>query len=113
MGNEFSLLPLSQPWPFQNKLSWFHSVSYTHLDVYKRQMVDLSESRLEASKKFGATHTICSSDIDEIKAFINEVTDGRGVDISMECVGYPATFDVCQNIISVSYTHLKKLYLCV
>ena len=64
-------------------------------------MVDLSESRLEASKKFGATHTICSSDIDEIKAFINEVTDGRGVDISMECVGYPATFDVCQNIISV------------
>ena len=59
-------------------------------------MVDLSESRLEAAKKFGATHTICSSDIAEIKAFINEVTDGRGVDISMECVGYPATFDVCQ-----------------
>ena len=52
-------------------------------------MVDLSESRLEAAKKFGATHTICSSDIAEIKAFINEVTDGRGVDISMECVGYP------------------------
>ena len=37
----------------------------------------------------------------EIKAFINEVTEGRGVDISMECVGYPATFDVCQNVISV------------
>ena len=34
-----------------------------------------------------ATHTICSSDIAEIKAFINEVTDGRGVYISMECVG--------------------------
>ena len=64
-------------------------------------MVDLSESRLEAAKKFGATHTICSSDIAEIKAFINDVTDGRGVDISMECVGYPATFDVCQNVISV------------
>ena len=64
-------------------------------------MVDLSESRLEAAKKFGATHTICSSDIAEIKAFINEVTEGRGVDISMECVGYPATFDVCQNVISV------------
>ena len=42
-----------------------------------------------------------SSDMAEIKAFINEVTDGRGVDISMECVGYPATFDVCQNVISV------------
>lgn len=64
-------------------------------------MIDLSESRLEAAKKFGATHTICSSDLEEIKTFVNKVTDGRGVDISMECVGYPATFDVCQNIISV------------
>ncbi len=60
----------------------------------------VAEILSEASRSLGV-HTICSSDIDEIKAFINEVTDGRGVDISMECVGYPATFDVCQNIISV------------
>lgn len=64
-------------------------------------MIDLSESRLEAALKFGATDVICSADIDEIKAKINELTDGRGVDVAMECVGYPATFDVAQKIISV------------
>ncbi len=42
------------------------------------------ESRSSA-KKFGATHTICPGDIAEIKAFINEVTDGRGVDFNGMC----------------------------
>lgn len=64
-------------------------------------MIDLAESRLEAAKKFGATDVICSGDIDEIKAKIDELTDGRGVDVAIECVGYPATFDVCQKIISI------------
>ena len=64
-------------------------------------MIDLSASRLEAAKKFGATDTICSADLDEIKARIHELTDGRGVDVAMECVGYPATFDVAQQIISI------------
>ena len=30
-----------------------------------------------------------------------ELTDGRGVDIVFECVGYPATFDICQNVVAV------------
>lgn len=64
-------------------------------------MIDLAESRLEAAKKFGATDVICSGDIEEIKAKINKLTDGRGVDVAIECVGYPATFDVCQKIISI------------
>ncbi|TWT10349.1 zinc-dependent alcohol dehydrogenase family protein [Streptococcus sp. sy004] len=71
-------------------------------------MVDLSESRLEAAKKFGATHTICSSDVEEIKAKIDELTDGRGVDVSMECVGYPETFDVCQNVVAIG-GHIANL----
>lgn len=71
-------------------------------------MIDLSESRLEAAKRFGATDTICSSDIEEIKAKIAELTDGRGVDVAMECVGYPATFDVAQKIISVG-GHIANL----
>lgn len=64
-------------------------------------MVDLSESRLDAAKKFGATDVICSGDIDVIKEEIDKLTDGRGVDVAIECVGYPATFDVCQKIIAV------------
>ncbi|HEQ9616928.1 TPA: zinc-dependent alcohol dehydrogenase family protein [Streptococcus pyogenes] len=64
-------------------------------------MVDLSQNRLEAAKTFGATHTICSGSSEEVKTIIDDITNGRGVDISMECVGYPATFDICQKIISV------------
>lgn len=63
-------------------------------------MIDLAESRLEASKKFGATDVICSGDVNEIKAKIDALTDGRGVDVAIECVGYPQTFDVCQKIIA-------------
>ncbi|MET3558906.1 alcohol dehydrogenase [Streptococcus rupicaprae] len=71
-------------------------------------MIDLSQSRLDAALKFGATHTICSSDIDEIKAKINDITNGYGVDIAMECVGYPATFDVAQKIVSIG-GHIANL----
>lgn len=71
-------------------------------------MVDLSVSRLEAAKAFGATHTICSSDLSEIKAEIDALTDGRGVDVSMECVGYPETFDICQNVVAIG-GHIANL----
>lgn len=64
-------------------------------------MVDLSESRLEAAKRFGATDTICSGDFDDIVKKVHELTDGRGVDVAIECVGYPATFDICQKIIAI------------
>lgn len=64
-------------------------------------MVDLSESRLEAAKRFGATDTICSDDLDDIVKKVHELTDGRGVDVAIECVGYPATFDICQKIVAI------------
>lgn len=64
-------------------------------------MVDLSEARLEAAKRFGATDTICSADLDEVVAKVNELTDGRGVDAALECVGYPATFDICQKVVAI------------
>ena len=64
-------------------------------------MVDLSQKRLEASKKFGATHTILSTSTQEVKEEIDKITKGRGVDVVLECVGYPATFDICQNVVSI------------
>lgn len=64
-------------------------------------MVDLAQSRLEQSKRFGATDVICSGDAETVKAKVDELTGGRGVDVAMECVGYPATFDICQKIVSI------------
>lgn len=61
-------------------------------------VVDLDDNRLEASLKFGATDVINSSDGKTIEK-IMELTDGEGVDVAMEVVGIPATFEVCQKII--------------
>jgi alcohol dehydrogenase len=60
-------------------------------------MIDLDENRLEVAKQFGATTTINSGKEDVAKKIMSETKDG--VDVAIEAVGIPATFDVCQQII--------------
>lgn len=60
-------------------------------------MVDLDETRLELSKKFGATDTVNSSKGDAVKKIMGMTKDG--VDVAIEAVGIPATFDICQSIV--------------
>jgi len=61
-------------------------------------MVDLDDNRLEVSKEFGATDTVNSGDENAVDK-IMELTNGKGVDVSIEAVGVPATFDICQDIV--------------
>lgn len=61
-------------------------------------MVDLDDNRLELSQKFGATKVVNSSDGRAIEK-IMELTDGKGVDVVIEAVGIPATFDICQEVV--------------
>jgi alcohol dehydrogenase len=61
-------------------------------------MVDLDDNRLEVSKEFGATKTVNSSDGNAVSK-IMELTNEKGVDVSIEAVGIPATFDICQDIV--------------
>lgn len=63
-------------------------------------MVDIDDNRLKESRRFGATHTINSKDADAAIKEIFELTDGRGVDVAIEAVGFPATFDICQRILA-------------
>lgn len=63
-------------------------------------MVDLDDNRLDMSKKFGATHTVNSKHPEEAIKKIFEISEGLGVDVAMEAVGYPQTFDICQKIIA-------------
>lgn len=60
-------------------------------------MIDLDDNRLESAKKFGATDIINSGKEDVIKRIISETKDG--VDVAIEAVGLPATFDLCQNMV--------------
>jgi alcohol dehydrogenase len=62
-------------------------------------MVDLDPHRLEVARSLGATKVVDSSDGKAVE-YIMALTDGAGVDVAMEAVGIPATFDICQSIIA-------------
>ena len=54
--------------------------------------VDIDPRKLEWAKQFGATHTIDSSTTDPVEA-IRNLTDGNGVNVAIEAVGRPETFE--------------------
>jgi alcohol dehydrogenase len=62
-------------------------------------MIDMDPARLELAKQFGATDTIQVGNDDPVEN-IMAMTDGVGVDVAIEAVGVPTTFDICQKIIS-------------
>ena len=53
--------------------------------------VDIDDRKLEWAKRFGATHTVNSSETDAVEA-IQALTDGNGVDVAIEAVGLPQTY---------------------
>ena len=59
--------------------------------------VDLAASRLKHAEAFGATHTVLGGEGAEER--IDEITGGEGVDVAIEAVGIPATFDLCTRIV--------------
>ena len=60
--------------------------------------VDLDANRTESAKKFGATDGVVSSEADW-KEQVFALTDGLGVDVAIEAVGIPATFQMCLDIV--------------
>jgi alcohol dehydrogenase len=62
-------------------------------------MIDQDENRLALAKTFGATHSINGAKENVIEK-IKSLTNGRGVDVAIEAVGVPATFELCQEIIA-------------
>ena len=62
-------------------------------------MVDVDDNRLAVAKQFGATTLINSSDGTAVER-IMALTGGAGVDVAIEAVGVPATFDICQSILA-------------
>ena len=62
-------------------------------------MIDMDPARLELAKQFGATDTVQVGAEDAVEK-VKAMTDGLGVDVAIEAVGVPATFDICQEIVS-------------
>jgi alcohol dehydrogenase len=61
-------------------------------------MIDLDDKRLAVAKQLGATAVINSSDGHAVHR-VMELTEGAGVNVAIEAVGGPATFDICQAIV--------------
>lgn len=62
-------------------------------------MIDLDDKRLAVAKKFGATTLINSTD-GKAADQVMKLTEGAGVDVAIEAVGVPATFEICQAIVA-------------
>ncbi len=62
-------------------------------------MIDLDANRLKLAGQFGATALIDSSDGTAVEQTL-ALTNGAGVDVAIEAVGMPATFDICQAILA-------------
>ena len=62
-------------------------------------MVDLDDNRLEVARSFGATQAVNSRDGKAAEKVL-ALTAGKGVDVAIEAVGIPATFDLCQDIVA-------------
>lgn len=86
-------------------------------------MVDLDDNRLNLSEKLGATKLVNSSDGKAVQK-IMELTNGKGVDVVIEAVGIPATFNICQEVVKPGGTianvgvhgksvelHIEKLWI--
>jgi len=72
------------------------SLFYTPAEII---VIDLDDNRLNVAKTFGATQVINSSDGKAVEALM-KLTNGKGVDVAIEAVGVPATFELCEAIVT-------------
>jgi len=62
-------------------------------------VIDVDDNRLEVARTFGATGVVNNGDgkaADKVMA----MTGNRGVDVAIEAIGMPASFDICQAIVT-------------
>lgn len=60
--------------------------------------IDLDDNRLALAQTFGATDAV-NSGADDWQDQVLAMTDGLGVDVAIEAVGIPQTFDMCTELI--------------
>jgi alcohol dehydrogenase len=60
--------------------------------------IDLDDHRLEQASEFGATDAV-NNGADDWVDQVMAMTDGMGVDVAIEAVGVPATFEACTRIV--------------
>lgn len=62
-------------------------------------VIDIDDNRLEVAKTFGATEVINNKDGKAIEKIMT-LTKNKGVDVAIEAIGIPTSFDICQSIVA-------------
>ena len=62
-------------------------------------MIDVDDNRLEVAKGFGATKVINNSEGNAAER-VMAITNRRGVDVAIEAIGIPLSFNLCQAIVA-------------
>ena len=60
--------------------------------------LDLDDNRLKQARSFGATDTVNNGSPGWVER-VKSLTDGFGVDVAIEAVGVPASFEACTTIV--------------
>lgn len=83
---------------------------------------DVSETKLDMSRKLGFTSLINNQDEAEFMKQVAEITDGQGFDVTIEAVGLPSTFQnaldaVCFHgrvvVIGVAKAHIDLFFTII
>jgi L-iditol 2-dehydrogenase len=69
-----------------------HLLTVKKIGAERVIVIDLVEERLEYAKKLGADDIINPTKEDAVKK-VRDLTDGRGVDVAIEAIGLPATWE--------------------
>ena len=69
-------------------------------------MIDVDEERLRLARSLGATHAVLNRDGSAVQQVRQRHADG--VDVAIEAVGTPGTFDICQDIVAAG-GHLANI----
>jgi alcohol dehydrogenase len=69
---------------------------YSPAEIY---MVDNDDNRLQVARVFGATQVI-NNGLGNAAEKILALTNNRGVDVAIEAIGVPESFDICQDIVT-------------
>lgn len=67
--------------------------------------VDLVDSKLDAAREYGADHVVNPANGDDLREVIDEVTNGYGVDVALECSGSPKAMEQALDAITGKNIH--------
>jgi L-iditol 2-dehydrogenase len=83
-----------------------HLLTVKQVGAEKVMMIDLVEERLDFAKKLGANETVNAGKVDVVER-VRQLTHGYGVDVAIEAIGLPSTWEQALKLVRKGGTVLE------